>query len=376
MVLCACNLSDTHPDITATPTPIVSIATTPFPTPSSGQLLMSAEQIASPAMAWSDEALLVTWIGTDDQDIRHFAQWHYNATWQPIQTLSLLTNNPHHQQLVTIPSGVVYLLWLDALPTYPEPQRIWYAPIAMDYSITPGALPLSNIEARDYTALAHPNGGLWVVWVGGLLSEPTLYGQYIESGGRPRLSERILDNASHPSLVADSIGRQWLFWLSENRLWRAEWHNGVLIRPRAIAESVRLGRGELLEGFSVGIGGEQAVAIWHIIQRDGTPRTFWTVGDLDTDRWTAPQPHSTLWLTPNQITDTTLYVAGITASEPYHLRIYQWTGDSWWSKHEGVTLGLRLLNPPALMRRPDGQTVLGWSQPNWAFANIWLWQSD
>jgi hypothetical protein len=338
--------------------------------------LAGAEQSESPVIAWRDDAILVTWIGTDDQAVRHFAQWQLNGQWQPAQALSVLANRPHAQQLVVTSDTITYLFWLDALPTYPEPQRVWYAPVGENYAINPGALPLSSTETAEFTALAHPDGGIWVVWGGGLLSEPTLYAQYIDRLGRPNVQIRLLENAQHPVLVGDNVGGQWLFWLTDNRLWRGKWDGGQISDPRPLTDSVRLARGTFLEQFVVSIAGEDAFAFWHISERDGSYRTFWAMGALTGENWSAPQTHSATWLTPNRLMSDTMFAVGVATSTPYDLRIYQWTGNTWWAKHTGIVIPSGLFRPPTWIRRSEGEAILAWSQPNGLSADLWLWGAD
>lgn len=373
--LCACSPSDIPSLSTAIPTTVLSSTPTPI-IPEGARLLAQGEQSEAPVVAWRDDATLVTWIGTDDQAVRHFAQWQLSGQWQPAQALSLLANRPHAQQLVVTSDTITYLLWLDALPTYPEPQRVWYAPISENYAINPGALPLSSIETAQFTALAHADGGIWVVWRGGLLSEPTLYAQYIDRLGRPNVQARLLENAQHPVLLADASGEQWLFWLTDNRLWRGKWDSGQISDPRPLTDSVRLARGALLEQFVVGIAGTNAFAFWHISERDGSYRTFWAMGALTGENWSAPQAHSATWLTPNRLQGDMMFAVGVTTSTPYDLRIYQWTGNTWWAKHTGIIISSGLFRPPTWMRRSDTQAILAWSQPNGLSADLWLWGAD
>ncbi|MDX2076260.1 MAG: hypothetical protein SFZ02_07500 [bacterium] len=378
--LCACGTSSPLPDTTGTPSaPISTVSLSPTPIiPSGARMLAQAEQAESPAIAWLKNGLLVTWIGTDDLDIRHFAQWQFNGQWQPAQALSLLTNRPYRQQLVVTTDDIAYLFWLDTLPEFTNPQQLWYAPISENYGITPGAIPLSKTETAEFTALANANGGIWTIWRGGLLAEPTLYAQYIDSLGRQRLATAILENATHPVLVADETDGQWLFWLHEGYIWGGKWENGVVADARELALSVVLAQGDLLEHFTVGIAGDDAFAFWHVSNRDGRYQSYWLMGELNAPNWgtNTPYLHDATWLTPNRLASDTLYAVGVTNSTPYDLRIYQWNGESWWAKREGVMIPSGLLRPPVWMRRSEDEAVLAWSQPNGLSADLWLWGAD
>lgn len=371
------------PDATPTPTLInlmLITPTSPPPTPYmavNARLLANAEQAEAPAIAWVDDALLVTWIGTDDLDVRHFGQWRFGDEWQPPQVLSLLTNHPYQQNLVVTSDKIIYLMWLDALPNFPEPQRVWYAPISENYTINPGALSLTTQEAWDYTAIGASNGGIWVVWQGGLRSEPTLYSQFIDSLGRPRFSNPIIENAHQPTLITDAKGLKWLFWLSDNQLWRGRFgDDGTLTDNLALTDSVMLGRGEFIEDFRVGIAGDVAFAFWQVNRRDGQVISYWAYGGLDGMNWTAPQPHNTTWFIPNQLSTTTMTAIGVAQSEPYDLRIYQWLGSYWWAESTGVRIPSQLLRPPTWLYRDTHDFILGWAQPRGEFADLWLWMGE
>jgi len=378
------------PDLTATPTLINLLHTPrvtpdpnapiPSPTPSSllsGRFLTSVEQAEAPAITWVDDTMLVTWIGADDVAVYHYAQWRFGDVWQRPQALPILANRPYKQKLVTTSDNIVYLIWLDALPNFPEPQRVWYAPISENYTINPGALALTNQEAWDFSAVGISNGGIWTIWQGGILSEPTLYSQFIDSLGRPRFSTPILENATNPILITDRDGQIWLFWLSNQRLWRGKWsEDGVLSDAMAIGDSVRISLGSLLTDFRVGIANGEGFAFWQINQRDGTIVSYWSYGNLDNATWTAPQPHSTLWFIPNQLVADTMTAVGMAMSEPYDLRVYQWTGSYWWAEETGVEIPSALLRPPTWLYRDADNVMLGWSQPYSASADLWLWTGE
>ncbi len=348
------------------------------PTPIGARLLMRAEQSESPAVAWMDDAILVTWIGTDDLDIRHFAQWKFGDSWQNPQALPLLTNRPYAQQLVVTTDNIAYLFWLDALPNFPASQFVWYAPISEDYSINPGALALSNTETAEFTALADANGTIWVVWRGGVVAEPTLYAQMIDSLGRPRFTTNLLENATHPVLIRDADGNAWLFWLSEGTLWRGRWDAGAVSDNTPIGLSVGLGAGDWLEAFKIGVAGDEAFAFWHVSRRDGTTESYWSYGKLDGSTWGAnpPMKHDATWLTPNQLVNDDLFAVGVMLNPTPELRIYQWTGDDWWTKRGGISLSSGLFRHPTWLRRSDEESILTWAQPNGISAELWLLGGD
>jgi len=376
IVLSACTPSPPTPQPEITPEitqPVIE-----NPTPLGARLLMNAEQTESPVVAWMDNQILVTWIGTDDLDIRHFAQWKLGDNWQPIQALPLLTNRPHGQQIIVTTDNIPYLFWLDALPAFPEPQLVWYAPIGDDYGINPGALPLSNIETSEFTAVANTMGGIWVVWRGGLIAEPTLYAQQIDAIGRPRFTTAIIENATHPVLVHDANKNSWLFWLSEGVLWRGRWDAGILSDNTPVGLSVGLGAGDLLESFKIGIAGDEAFAFWHVSRSDGTYESYWSHGSITGATWGANLPiqHDATWLTPNFLTNDTLYAIGVITAPHHELRIYQWTGSDWWTKREGVQISSGLFHPPTWLRKDDENAILAWSQPNGFSANLWLLGAD
>lgn len=377
-------------ELTATPTLINLLYTPrvtpdpnapmPSPTPSrilDGYFLTSAEQVDAPAIAWIDKAVLVTWIGADDIGVYHYAQWRFAEIWRSPQALPILANRPHHQRLIVTRDAIVYLMWLDALPNPTDPQRIWFAPISEDYTIKPGALALSNAEAWDFSAIGAPNGGIWTIWQGGIIAEPTLYRQFIDSLGRPRFSTPILENATHPVLISDSSGQIWLFWLSARQLWRGKWgDDGELTNAMPIGESVGLDLGDLLVDFRVGIAQKTGFAFWQIEKRDGTLISYWSYGDLDSPNWTAPQPHHTTWFIPNQLVIDTMMAVGMSESNPYDLRIYQWTGSYWWTEETGVPIPSRLLRPATWLYRDAQNWILGWSQPYRTSADLWLWTGE
>lgn len=373
----ACTPSSPTPQPEITPEITPSVITENL-APDGARLLMSAEQAESPVIAWMNEAILVTWIGTDSLDVRHFAQWKFDDVWQPVQALSLLTNRPHAQQLVVTTDNIPYLLWLDALPAFPEPQLVWFAPISEDYGINPGALPLSNIETSEFTAIADSMGGIWVVWRGGLIAEPTLYAQQIDSLGRPRFTTAIIENGTHPVLIADSNANTWLFWLSEGVLWRGRWDAGAISDNTPLGLSVGLGAGDLLESFKIGIAGDEAFAFWQVSRSDGSYESYWAHGSLTGATWGANLPirHDATWLTPNQLMNDDLFAVGIMMNPSPELRIYQWTGSDWWAKREGIQIPSGLFRPPTWLRQNDESAILAWSQPNGLSANLWLWGAD
>ncbi|MCL4256089.1 MAG: hypothetical protein KJ043_20195, partial [Anaerolineae bacterium] len=86
--------------------------------------------------------------------------------------------------------------------------------------------------------------------------------------------------------------------------------------------------------------------------------------------------HNTLWFTPNQLVADTMTAVGMAMSEPYDLRIYQWTGSYWWAAETGIQIPSALLRPPTWLYRDTEDKILGWSQPYGTSADLWLWTGE
>lgn len=364
-------------------------ALTPTPPPRSlwGDIITvaEAEQSSAPAL-WADTSRVVTgWIGSDDAGIHQDMRQWLGSSLSPITVLPLPPSHPYAQSWLTGSIGNLHLLWLDANDA--GETQLFSALITAQFTVERGPIPMSESLALHYAAVSEPNGRAWVVWSGGLLSEPSLYLRSIDEAGRPQPSQHIALDADYPAMVRGSDGSIELFWIEAGQLLHAQLRNGVVSESKALAPTVYLGAGDRLHSLSAGLDDTQGYVFWNVTRASGVDETWVTSGLLDASAWAQPVPlkisidpdsdvstgfntgpasaaswgESPLaWAAPLNAQYAVLPVA---VQSPDGLSVVYFQ-DGQLIGYQNVVSGVQLIGAPALTADRNRHLYLAWSQPS------------
>lgn len=291
LVLVACGSSSSE-TTTATPSPpssrwggIITIA--------------QAEQSNAPAILPLNDAVITAWITrTEDTIIQQLAQVSLDDNAfdeNPLESYPqpFVLVYPHAQTLMPSTPNVNQLLWLDAQhDNLAEGKRLWVAPINDDLFSERLQTMVSDIRVNDYASLTNPNGSLIVVYSGGLVAEPSLYMQTIDSVGRPRLDRQtLIFNADYPVLLRTNDRLQHLFWIrpSDARVFYAQLVDTGLEDIIPIGDSIDVGLTERLVEFTVAVDRSHFYFFWTIDRMSGMIESWYATMPLNGDTMTTPQ---------------------------------------------------------------------------------------
>jgi hypothetical protein len=359
-------------------------------------IITQAQQADAPALVLSGEQLIAAWVGMDARGVHQdAARVDMNGqTVHPSVTLPLPPTHPYAQQMFPGAGGSVHLLWLDAGD---DATNLYAALLSPDLSVLRGPVSLSDGLALAYSAVPDGDGGLWAAWVGGLLSEMSLYVRRIDAEGRPLLdTTTIASAASDPALLRTTDGQIWLFWTADGRLMRQRLDpaDSPAGEAQALTGAVSLALGDRLMNVCAGLDASSAYFFWNITRADGTNETWWTAGALDAALWRQPERlRSTLGADP-QTRGAGLATAQAATGEDFALRwvapalkqsnilsaaVESDAGLGILTLRDGEVVGfgiavpgVRLIGMPALAVNPAGKLHLAWSAPGDDSADL-LW---
>jgi hypothetical protein len=254
--------------------------------------LEESEQGDAPALWANSDAVFAAWIDSEDDAAFQYMRVVDSNGVSAVTRLTLPPVFPFEQTLYPAAERHIHLLWLDApYDDIAAGVRLWSAVITPDLLVELGRVEVSNQRAYHYTAIPSANQSLWVAWSGGLASEPTIYTQFMDGAGRPRLPVEAATNADFPVLLQSNGGDLHLFWLSGDLT--AVFHatldvDGTAIGSADIAPSVQLNPGDRLIRFIDGVDSTHGYLFWNIIRASGDVETWYTTGSLDMEDWTEP----------------------------------------------------------------------------------------
>ena len=249
-----------------------------------------AEQTHAPAIiAGNANRLAATWVDADDNGVFQVIHSWTGQIRPDADDLSLPATFPHAQTLAPAADDRVHLLWLDIDPDDPiSGKRLWAITFTPDLQGERGTIPLSNRRTDHYSA-ATIGPVMWVVWSGGLQSEPSLYIQRVDGLGRPQPPEPIIAKGDWPVLayVGDML---YLYWLGvpHGHVYRGVLREGVLEDTAIITTNVPLERGDRLVTFDAGVDRDHLYLFWNIVRADGEAETWYTSGWPDANHLPSP----------------------------------------------------------------------------------------
>ncbi|MDX1995893.1 MAG: hypothetical protein SF029_26160 [bacterium] len=254
--------------------------------------IAAAEQADSPAIWPRGDGVAAAWVGGDAEGVYQAARLMTNEAVGRVDPLPLPPVYPHGQRLSpSAERDYLHLTWLDA--RYDDVEggtRLWTVLLSPDLIPTRGAVQLSDIRAQRYTLIINDDGSLWAIYSGGLVSEPSLYAQYIDPLSRPRAERQIISNGDWPTAIRGNDGTTFLFWLrpSDLQVLVAQLTDDVPQFITPLIASPRLAPGDQLMDFEAGLDTERAYLLWNIQRLDGTNEVWMTSGTTDLRTWELP----------------------------------------------------------------------------------------
>lgn len=350
--------------------------------------LGQAAQTTAPAIIVDGDRLAATWVGADTESVFQIIHSWTGAIRPNADPLSLQATFPHRQTVAPAADNRVHLLWLDIDPDDPTAgKRLWSITFTPDLQGERGTIRLSN-RRTDHFSVATEGNVMWVVWSGGLVSEPSLYAQRVDGLGRPQISGGSIAKGDWPAL-ATLDNTLYLFWLGvpHGHVYRGVLRNGLLEETTVVATNVVLEPGDRLVEFDVGTDRDHLYLFWNIVRANGQAETWYTSGVPSADHLPSPvrmgvamsdKPFDTgynggsgkqaasgadwlSWTTPAKGLSTMLAVA---AQVTDSLSIVYLLGGEIVGYQQVVTL-----EPPGLIGLPSFTTdrnrhlYLAWSQP-------------
>jgi hypothetical protein len=344
--------------------------------------ITQAEQSSAPAIHVDASRVMAAWVGADDSGIHHDARVLLAGDLSPVVVLPLPPANPYAQGLLPAGDDALHLLWLDS-DTNQQPY-LYSALISASVRVERGPIRLSDRPARRYQALAMGDGGLLVLWSGGLLAEPGLFAQVLDSLGRPQPPALLTADADWPTLARTEDGTLHVLWLrpSDDSLHHARLDGLQLREHQPLPFGLERATGDRLHGLYAALDASHLYLLWNITRADGTPETWHSVrtGDdwspsarlgveihddsfetgFNTSAATAAGP-GTAWLSWAVPLSGQHYILPIAAQVHDHLSIIYF--------EDGAVRAIqpiapaRLIGAPALQSDRDRFLYLAWSQP-------------
>jgi hypothetical protein len=259
-------------------------------------VLGQAEQMNAPALWIEPERIVATWVSADETGI-HQDMRVVESRGSPVAVLPLPPVHPYAQQLAPAQDGRVHLLWLDAGEG--GETRLFSALITPQLTVERGPTPLSDRHTFRYTVVPNGDGSLWALWVGEPIAEPVLYGQYVDSLGRPRQPARLMSDADWPAISWTSSGVE-LYWIQSTtgQVHCARLVNGALDDIQPISIHLLFDSGDRLTGVSAGNDHTHSYLFWNITRAQGQLESWWSTS---TSAWSQPQRLGIDWTTKSFI---------------------------------------------------------------------------
>lgn len=284
--------------------------------------IAQVEQAGAPAVLAEGAQLRFAWIGADDSGVHQDMRLLADGRLSDRAVLPLPPVHPFAQQLAPAGLDGAHLLWLDADPAAPDPGlRLFTAYVNPLMQVERGPIRVSDRLTLRYASISSDDGSLWVVWSGGLQSEPSLFAQSIDLFSRPRQPQVLVSNADWPALVRSNDGSVYVFWidLATRQTFRATLGDGVMTEQQAIGTAPTVGRGERMVGMSAGLDRAGGYLFWNVVRADRQVETWFAWGALDAAPWSAARRLGVDWTTK------ALFETGYNSGAVFPA----WPGDHW-----------------------------------------------
>jgi hypothetical protein len=198
-------------------------------------------------------------------------------------------------------SGWLHLFWV-ARASGSSDWELWYAGLTREGEIQREPLRLSEEGQRvgDYTFTVEQDGRVAVIWdlgdTGGLVGQRISTDGIVQ--GRP---VQITPTGEAPAVRVDSDGRLHMAWLEGANIHYVAFP-GMELTPAEgdLIETIPLGTGSTLAGFTLGLSTERVYVVWSVLNQSGlesgTARTRYISFPLD-DPGAITGPNL-IWLSP------------------------------------------------------------------------------
>ena len=256
-----------------------------------GDLLLIAQvpQTAAPALVLDGDSLTAVWIGSDERGVHHDARRiSQDGVLGNLLTLPLPPRYPHALQLTKGIGDRDHLLWLDA--DEDGEIRLYSAILDLNLSVFRGPILVSDAQTFRYSAVEDGAGGVLVAWSSRLPDEPTLTITRIDYEGRPVQQLEQLDAADYPTLFR-SVDGIYLSWLDVNAqvMCLSRFQLGITPICQSRLPTVSIGRGDLLQGLTVGADRTHIYLFWNIQRAQSGDETWFATLPIGGDVWSQPQ---------------------------------------------------------------------------------------
>lgn len=337
----------------------VPAVSTPVPQVAS-VLVAQAPQSVPPALYADDGRITAAWIDEDQVGVHQAARVIGEGN-DPV-VLPLPPQQPRAQSLHATTGDRLRLLWLDEES---GETRLFSAVLSADLRVERGPTRISTARTLRYAAAPGGDERLWAVWLGGVVSEPSLYIQSMDSEGRPQPPRRLASNAVDFGLASAADRSLAVFWIDggDGGVYLARVRDGETLETRRLTSGVSLRRGDVLEGLRAGLDEERGYLFWNISRADGTREVWLTSGALNADAWPPPSR----WLLPTGDAAAAAVPLSVQRT-PLPVSVHTASG-LWLSMMQGgvavsqtpLALDVRLVAPPALAADGDAGLIAAWS---------------
>lgn len=279
--------------VACTPSTTLSITPTPVPRTAWGefQTIGNASYAPAPNMLVQNGEVLMSWVGEDNERVFQAMRRWQDGQLDTVAVPVLESRSPFAQRLFLADNDGLHLLWMDSDP---QTEQIRLFSAYLDNTLTAIIAPdaLANQQVTHYTAIEDIDHGLWVVWSGGLLAEPSLHVVRIDGLGRPMFPEQLTLDGDYPVLAKTIDNQIFLFWISQvnQRVMRAEFVDGEIQNTRAISHLPARDASDRLVEFSVMFDRTHQYLFWNMTRDDGHVETFYSTIALNNNNTATPQP--------------------------------------------------------------------------------------
>jgi hypothetical protein len=252
-------------------------------------LIAQARQAAAPALVFDSGGLIAVWIGADERGVHHdVRRVGLDGALGDVLTLPLPPRYPRALQLATGIGGRTHQLWLDADDD--GDTQLYGAVLETDFTVFRGPTLVSDAGTYRYHALADGAGGVLAAWSGGLAAEPTLTVTQIDYEGRPVQPLAQLDGADYPVLFRAPDGI-YLLWIDVRQqvICLSPFRADLALGCQARVPSVRLERGDWLQGLSAGADRSHIYVLWNIERGQSGDETWFASLPIGGSDWAQPQ---------------------------------------------------------------------------------------
>lgn len=340
--------------------------------------LAQADSPQAPAAA-AHAVTMFAWAGADTQEPRLYAQ---SETGSPT-ILALKVTTPLDVMTYPAANDRFHLLWRDDVDGR---LHLFYS-LFNDRAVAElAAYDVAEQPMYAVAVLPQNDQSLRLVYSAGWVAEPRLFLQEIDGQGRSQFPIPLNQAGDRPALLAMDQ-TVWLFWQTEDgRVWQSPLEGGTLVDPQAVLMTPSLAPGDDIRSVTAAADATYRYLFWQVVRADGTPETWYAVGEKTGSTW-SPVLRLSIPTLGTGTLQTGYHVGEVSAVE-------RGAEDAGWSAplpglqplvplavQLGDTLGIAylqagniigyqrvaqvgpLISAPLLILRPDRSLVVTWTAP-------------